>query len=149
LTWLNGLRRYLVFLAVANLVWEAAHMPLYTVWNTDTGREMVFYWLHCVAGDILIGGSALLAPLLLFGSPRWPKEGYAVVAAWTVLFGLAYTVFSEWFNVQIRGSWSYSELMPVLPGLGVGLSPLAQWVVIPAVAFWWARRARAITGKHS
>ena len=25
--------------------------------------------------------------------------------------------------------------MPVLPGLGIGLAPLAQWVVVPLLAF--------------
>ena len=29
--WLSGLRRYLVVTAIANLFWETAHLPLYTV----------------------------------------------------------------------------------------------------------------------
>ena len=49
-------------------------------------------------------------------------------------------MFSEWLNTEIRGSWAYSELMPVVPVLDAGLSPLAQWIVIPIAAFWWARR---------
>ena len=53
----------------------------------------------------------------------------------------AYTVFSEWLNTEIRGSWAYSELMPVVPVLEAGLSPVAQWIVIPIAAFWWARPA--------
>jgi hypothetical protein len=30
--------------------------------------------------------------------------------------------------------------MPMLPVIGTGLSPLAQGIVIPIAAFWWARR---------
>lgn len=51
-----------------------------------------------------------------------------------------YTIFSEWLNTEVRGSWAYSNLMPVVPVIGVGLSPLPQRVAIPIAAFWWARR---------
>lgn len=32
------------------------------------------------------------------------------------------------------------DLVPLLPLLGVGLSPLMQWIVIPAIGFWAIRR---------
>ncbi len=28
-------------------------------------------------------------------------------------------------------AWSYSAAMPVIPGLGVGLVPVLQWIVLP------------------
>jgi hypothetical protein len=49
-------------------------------------------------------------------------------------------VFSEWLNTEIRGSWAYTLAMPTLPVVGTGLAPLAQWIVIPLGAFWWAYR---------
>lgn len=36
-----------------------------------------------------------------------------------------------------------SALMPVLPGLGTGVSPLLQWAIVPWIALWCARRASA------
>nr|MDQ6881210.1 hypothetical protein [Pseudomonadota bacterium] len=36
--------------------------------------------------------------------------------------------------------WSYSVLMPVVPLLGVGLSPLLQWIVVPPAVLWLVRR---------
>lgn len=36
------------------------------------------------------------------------------------------------------GRWSYGPSMPLL--LGVGVSPLAQWVVVPVVMLWLAKR---------
>jgi hypothetical protein len=62
------------------------------------------------------------------------------VASLTIVGGLAYTIFSEWLNTEIRGSWAYSAWMPTLPLIGAGLSPFAQWIAVPVVAFWWARR---------
>jgi hypothetical protein len=140
--WLETLRRFLVFIAVANLIWEFAQMPLYTLWYEGSPGEIVFAAVHCTGGDLLIAGAALLLALLLGARPGWPQESYRRVAAMTIGLALSYTVFSEWLNTEIRGSWAYSELMPVVPVLGAGLSPLAQWIVIPLTAFWWARPTR-------
>jgi hypothetical protein len=51
--------RYLPWLAVLNLVWEIAQLPLYTIWNDGTRTEIAFAVLHCTLGDILIGMAAL------------------------------------------------------------------------------------------
>ena len=48
--------------------------------------------------------------------------------------GAAYTIFSEWPNVEIRRSWSYTTAMLVLPWLGTGLMPLLQWLIVPGLA---------------
>jgi len=64
------------------------------------------------------------------------------VTALTVLFGIGSTLFLEWLNVVVWKSWAYSSLMPVLPvfGFDAGLSPLLQWIIVPAVAIWCAGR---------
>lgn len=140
--WLKALRRYLAILVPANLVWEFAQLPLYTIWVQGNAGDIVFATLHCTGGDILIAVSAILAALLLFGRPHWPAEGYGLVAIVTVVLGVAYTVFSEWLNVYVRRSWSYSALMPLVPvfGFDIGLSPLLQWIVLPSAAFALAAR---------
>ncbi len=52
--WLTALRAYLLVLAGGNLVWEAAHLPLYTIWRSGTWRENAFAVVHCTGGDLLI-----------------------------------------------------------------------------------------------
>lgn len=138
--WLLALRRYLLFIAGANLIWEIAQLPLYTIWSEGTVGEIAFAVMHCTGGDILIGSASLLGALLVLGNGRWPVERFGAVAGLAFTTGLSYTIFSEWLNTEIRGSWAYTDMMPVLPLIGAGLSPLAQWIVIPLAAFWWARR---------
>ena len=138
--WLSVVRRYILFVAGANLLWEFAQLPLYTLWNEGTTEEIVFAAAHCTGGDILIAGASLLGSLIVLGTSRWPHERYGAVAALTFVSGLGYTIFSEWLNTEVRGSWAYTDLMPTLPIIGTGLSPLAQWIVIPLAGFWWARR---------
>jgi hypothetical protein len=139
--WLRALRRYFAVIVPANLVWEFAHLPLYTIWETGTLFELAFAALHCTGGDILIALSTLVLALFLVGDDRWPASGFARVAALTIVFGLAYTLFSEWLNIEVRGAWAYRDLMPVVPILDAGLSPLLQWMAIPLAAFWWAHGA--------
>ena len=141
LAFLVSLRRYLVVIAVGNLVWEFAHMPLYTIWNTGSTGEIVFAAVHCTGGDLLIATSALLLSLLVFGA-GWPWERRSVrrVIASTIVLGVGYTLFSEWLNIVVREAWAYSELMPVVPIVDAGLSPLLQWIVVPGLAFAWALR---------
>lgn len=127
--------RYLAYVGMLNLVWEFAQLPLYTLWQTESARSVAFAAIHCTAGDILIAASALFCGFLIFGNSRWPFERYIAVAAAAVALGFAYTGFSEWLNVYVRNSWAYSDLMPLVPGLNVGLAPVLQWLVIPSLAF--------------
>ena len=145
--WLIALRRYLVFVAVANLVWETVHLPLYTSWTTGTPEEIAFAVAHCTAGDLLIALASLTAGLVVAGEHSWPTRRFREVAAVTVVLGVGYTVFSEWLNLIIRESWAYSDLMPVVPVIGTGLSPLMQWIVIPMSGFLFARRAVSAAAK--
>jgi hypothetical protein len=138
--WLRALRRYLAFALLANLAWELAHLPLYTIWKTASRSELVSAAAHCTLGDMIIATMALVLGVLLVGDSRWPQAGYARVAAMTTLAGVVYAIFSEWLNLVVRANWAYAPEMPVIPLLGIGLSPLLQWLVIPPFGLWLARR---------
>ena len=140
--WLSGLRGYLGFALAGNLIWEVLHLPLYTIWTTGSVREQAFAVAHCTLGDLLIAISTLMLALILAGDHAWPRRRFWPVAILTIAFGVGYTAFSEWLNVVVRASWAYSEWMPVISLLGqkIGLSPLLQWMVVPAAAFAFAKR---------
>lgn len=137
--WIGAIRRYVVVGAAAHLLWEVVQLPLYTLWRTGTRGEQAFAVIHCTGGDVLIAGSSLLMALLFAGHRSWPAVAFYEVAGLTVVIGIGYTIYSEWLNTSVRLSWSYSELMPVVPVIGTGLSPLLQWVVVPMLALWAAR----------
>lgn len=50
---------------------------------------------------------------------------------------------------MVRESWAYSDLMPVVPFIETGLSPLLQWLIVSLVALWLARRAAQREGHPS
>jgi hypothetical protein len=70
--WIAALRAHLATVAGADLVWEAAHLPLYTLWRTGTTNDRLFAVIHCTLGDILIALTCLVVALILAGHRAWP-----------------------------------------------------------------------------
>jgi hypothetical protein len=134
--------RYLLWSAPLHLAWETLQLPLYTLWTTESLGAQVYAVLHCSIGDVMIAAATLGTALLAIRAKHWPGSASRPVWLASVALGILYTVFSEWLNVEIRGSWAYSESMPILPYLGTGLSPLLQWLVVPTAAQWIALRHR-------
>lgn len=136
--------RYLPWLAVLNLAWEAAHVRLYTLWQEAEPSYIAFSVVHCTLGDVLIGAIALLAALIAGREGALAKWRWRRIAVVTTFAGVAYTVFSEWMNLTILRSWTYAESMPKLDlgGFELGLTPLAQWLVVPPLALYLAREVR-------
>jgi hypothetical protein len=133
--------RYVPLLGALNLLWEIAHLPLYTLWNEGSPAFIAFAVIHCTLGDIAIGTLALLVALIATRARAVETWRWRQVALFLVIPAVGYTALSEWINTIARGSWAYSALMPIvsLGGFEIGLSPLAQWLVIPPVALWLGR----------
>jgi len=141
--WLQMLGRYLLASAIGHLAWEVVQVPLYTLWYTDTASEIALMVLHCVAGDVLIALVAVVAALLVVGSPSWPEQRFAAVMLGTVAVSVVTTIAVEYLSTVVWQFWAYTEAMPTLPWLGTGVSPVAQWAVLPPLALVWARRQSA------
>jgi hypothetical protein len=133
--------RYLPWMLVLNLAWEAAHVRLYTLWQEAEAAYIAFSVAHCTLGDALIGIAALVVALTLTRAGLIAYWSWARVAAITSLAGVAYTIFSEWMNITLLRSWAYAKSMPTLDfgGFEIGLTPLAQWLLIPPLALYLGR----------
>lgn len=135
---------YLMIVTAGNFVWEIVQLPLYTIGQSGTWREQVFAVVHCTAGDLMISSWTLIIAILFSMQFSWPVRGQAVVALVTIVISGAYTFYSEWHNVYVVKSWDYAPGMPriVVGSIAIGLSPLAQWIVIPAIGFFAVRQRR-------
>ena len=122
-----------------NAVWESLQSPLYA----DHARELSYLLrsrLHCAGGDVLILLFAFGVTSLIFQSRQWLRDGRRGPTVLFVALGFAYTVWSEWFNTQVTVSWRYAEFMPRV--FGIGMAPLAQWVVVPLLLALILRNSR-------
>lgn len=123
---------FLIFLiAVAlNFVWEFLHHQLYICSIPAT---------ECAWRDALIDALIILgiffAGIILFKDTSWnsrlTKKKIFIVAL--ASFIIAYII--ELQGIYL-GKWEYTELMPVIPLLNVGLSPILQMIVLPLLTFF-------------
>lgn len=132
--WPRAIQRYILASGILHLVWEIAQLPLYTIWSEPIPRQ-AFAVLHCTIGDLMIAGLTLLTALAMIGTASWPRSGTRAIWLLLLVLGIGYTVYSEWLNISVRRSWAYAPLMPTLPLVGTGLSPLLQWIVVPTLVF--------------
>jgi len=118
------------------LLWEIAQFPLYTVWHEGDWGFILYGLVHCTLGDLLILLSIFWLISLLNKSRYWVfSPSMPNIVLFTVL-GLSYTIFSEILNTRIKGTWGYTELMPIVPVIEIGGMPFLQWLLIPPVLLW-------------
>ena len=120
-----------------NLVWEVAQLPLYTIAQDPSLVRIAYAVLHCTVGDAIIAAAGFILAGFVFQDADWPSSRPWSGGAVAILFGLAYTAYSEWYNVYQAGAWTYSARMPLI--FGIGLAPLLQWLVIPVATLLIAR----------
>jgi hypothetical protein len=117
-----------------NYPWELAQAPLYM--GMEDYNAGVFW--HCFVASLGDGIMVLLivaAGWITLRQPDWfvrpGISGYVVMIA----AGLLLAVLVEWVAVHKLERWAYGERMPKVPGLGVGLVPIAQMLILPPMIF--------------
>lgn len=111
-----------------NLVWEIAHVRLYTIWAAD-GTTVAWSVLHCTLGDAAIALAMYALAGVVLWRADWPASRPWTGGAVVVIGALAFTAWSEWYNVYRTVNWAYTPSMPMI--FGIGLSPLLQWLILP------------------
>lgn len=115
-----------------NYVWEIGHCPLYTSCTYDL-PHFVFLALASLADVIMVG-------LLYFGFALIYRDGLWIMhltisrVLWLILVGGAGATVSEIAHLS-AGNWVYADSMPIIPGIGVGLTPVLQFMILPVLIY--------------
>jgi hypothetical protein len=115
-------------------VWELAQAPLYV--GLERYNAAVFW--HCFVASLGDGIIVLLIPAVGWVAlDRWDWFKQPRVAGYLVMLisGLVCAMLVEWMAVHILQRWEYAEEMPILPGIRIGLVPIAQMLILPPVVF--------------
>jgi hypothetical protein len=132
--WLNIPEFQLIMFGLPlELLWETAQFPLYSVWHEGDWGYILYGLVHCTLGDLLILLVSWWIVALLNRERHWHLTNILVNGFLFTLLGLVYTIYSEIMNVNIKGNWDYTELMPIVPVIEIGGMPFMQWVLIPPV----------------
>lgn len=134
-----------LFTFLLSVPWEFLQVPLYQDMPSMPHWTAVKACMQAAAGDALIGLVAYWVVALWRRRRGWLwRYGLKECAAF-VLAGLVITVGLEWYATAIAQRWSYAPVMPTLPWLGTGLTPLLQWLLLPPLFLWIASRHLAGT----
>jgi len=126
-----------------HLLWEIAQFPLYTVWHEGDWGFILYGLAHCTLGDLLILLSVFWLVSILNHSRHWIFSASMPNIVLFTVISLAYTIFSEILNTRIKGTWGYTELMPIIPVIEVGGMPFLQWLLIPPILIWLIQIVRS------
>lgn len=124
--------KIMVLAFLLNFAWELAQMPLYD--NTSFAINHVAF---CSLGSV---ADVLMVLLLYFGfafifiNPLWvhPLKWQRIIMV--VVTGGIGAVLSEMRHLSL-GNWAYSDLMPLIPILNVGISPVLQFMILPILVY--------------
>ena len=138
-TTLNILAVFSLCSFLFHFAWEILQGPLFAGMSDARHAAATLICLQATLGDVAIA-------LVAFTTAAWFGNGrgwymtlpYRAVAAY-VTCGVLITVVFEWYATQWSGRWTYSDLMPVIPLLRVGIAPVLQWVVLPLLVLYFLR----------
>ncbi|BAU49714.1 hypothetical protein SVA_3166 [Sulfurifustis variabilis] len=134
----RALLLWVAFALPLNLAWELVQLRFYTLWSEGTPLVIAYSIAHCTIGDAMIAAVAFAVGAAASRRKDWPHASPWLGGISAVVFGIAYTAFSEWFNVYRIASWDYAPSMPLIHG--IGLTPLLQWIAIPILMIALFRR---------
>lgn len=131
-----------------NLVWEIAHVRLYTIWVEADRLTVAWSLVHCTLGDVAIALTMFALAGIVLRQTDWPASSPWSGGAIVTVGAMTFTAWSEWYNVYQIASWSYTASMPVI--YGIGLSPLLQWLILPPImVIAYRKLGTVLFGQHS
>ena len=127
------------FIAVAlNYVWEIAQAPLYAGMGTWGNA-----WWHCFVaslGDGILVSIIYAVGSIAFRCSDWYLRPTGRAYGLMLASGFCIGVGVEWAAIFVLNRWAYSTSMPLIPGLGLGLVPVLQMLLVPPLIFRIAAR---------
>ncbi|MDO8884102.1 hypothetical protein, partial [Pseudotabrizicola sp.] len=128
------------FSFVLHFVWELVQVPTYTGMAEMPHWEAIKLCMSATFGDVGFALTAFWLASLAARRRDWMLRPARFPAAIFVAVGIVLTVGFEYYYTNISLRWTYSDLMPLVPPFGTGLSPLLQWLVVPILVVWLTRR---------
>lgn len=125
------MKRWALFTAavlILHFVWEMAQGNLFAGMREQPLAEAAVRCFKATLGDLVITAIAFAAAAVTVRRIHWPLIKSFVAPAVFIATGLVITIVFEQFALA-TSRWVYAPEMPTL--FGVGISPIAQWIVIP------------------
>ncbi len=129
-----------VFALLLNFPWEFLQAPFFAGLATAPHWPATKVCAQAALGD---AGMTLFAYWLIALGKRsryWIQTPSRSGVFGFVGFLVVLNVGIEKLATEHLGRWSYSDSMPIIPLLGMGVLPLIQWLLLPPIVIWFVRR---------
>lgn len=128
-----------VYSFLLHFVWEFWQAPTYAGMVELNHWDGIKLCSSATFGDVGFALTAFWITSAAAGSRYWLQRPTTWQAVLFLGVGIVLTVGFEYYYTNISLRWTYSDLMPLVPPFGTGLSPLLQWIVIPLLVIWFSR----------
>lgn len=137
-----------VFAALLNLPWEFLQVPFFSGMSREEHWSGVKTCARATLGDAIIMLTGYWIVAISFRRRQWISHPRVRELLVFVGIGLGATIIIERMALAGTwpGGWSYSERMYVIPMVEVGLAPILQWLLLPPLTLWFARRQISAAG---
>ncbi len=131
-----------IFALLLSLPWEFGQMWLYAGSAEMSHLQGIRICMAATAGNSIIMLAAFGIVTIAARSSQWVRAPNVSQAIGFVVIGLVATIAIEIIATRSNGvfSWRYAAAMPVTPVFGIGLVPLAMWLIVPLLVLWFAGR---------
>jgi hypothetical protein len=129
-----------MFSGLLHFMWEFLQAPLFAGLAEMPHWEAIRLCGRATLGDVGMALMAFWVASLAGRGRNWILQPSVLPVAVFIAVGVVVTIAFEYYATSIGLRWAYTDAMPKVPPFGTGLSPLLQWLAIPPVVIWLARR---------
>lgn len=127
-----------IFALLLHFVYEVWQSPYFDFYGRPTLAEKIAAINHCTFGDGVI---TLICGVLV--SRFYRSRDWILRLRWQSVLtfiglGWGYTFISEIYRIRIASLYGVSGF--VLPGIGISLLPLIQWIIIPPLILYLSQK---------
>ena len=126
-----------------HLLWESLQAPLYEGYSSF-GQHFWICLKATVTGDMFFMFVIYTTLAIVYRDLFWiaDRSSYIHPATWviSILIGGLLAVSFEFWAVYVDHRWQYTDLMPIIPILQIGVTPILQMVFIPILMIFLSSR---------
>lgn len=123
----------LVLSFLLNFAWEVIQMPLYK--DASFNIEHIAFCALASVADAIMVLIIYLVFAVVYKSPLWVQNLTLPRILLVMLVGGLGAIAAEIRHLS-SGTWAYDASMPIIPGVDVGLSPVLQFMLLPAFIYY-------------
>ncbi len=125
---------------ILNFIWEISQAGLYEPHFQGT-TDFIIVHLRAALGDVVILLVIYLIASLVYKNNNWVVGNKTSPYVVSAFLGFIFAVAIEKYAL-LTGRWAYNELMPIIPIINIGITPVLQLTIIAPFSFFLAIKIR-------